>query len=197
VHSPEKLVQIIAELNGSITNERINLGNLERKSRELQQRSDYLAGLEEELKKCLHVLGELDSLIRTRDELARQVRDCQDMSNRQQSVLREVELRHNQVSRQVASSQEKLTRLHSQQQDKREQVQQRLRCLRQEYSTLTEERTKLAAKMDQTDRLIKDMEAKVTIHSVCISDNRSMTLNGHMIQKCSIYGQTASPSNPK
>jgi kinetochore protein Nuf2 len=155
------LVQIIADLNNAINNEKANLVQLEKKSREIQVRLETVTRGEDELYKCNKQIMELDLLFKDRDQLLRQVKEVQDGTIKQQSTLRDKEIRLEQLNRQLTSTHEKLNRLHSQQQSKREQVQQRLKELKDEYEVLSTERNKIMEKIDHTERLIKEMEVKV------------------------------------
>jgi kinetochore protein Nuf2 len=106
-------------------------------------------------------VNDLDSLFKDRDQILKQVKEMQNGTLKQQSTLRDKEIRLEQLNRQLLSSNEKLNRLHSQQQNKREQVQQRLRELKDEYEILTGERNKIMEKIDHTEKMIKEMEIKV------------------------------------
>lgn len=163
VHSPEKLFQIINELSNAISSEKTNVGQLEKRSRDMQVRLESILKVEDDLRKCSETLNELDDLFRSRDNLNRQIKDLGENSIKFQSSLRDKENRLEQVNRQLHSAHEKLTMLHSQQQGKREQVQLRLKELRDEYAQLSNERAKIMLKIDQTDKMIKEMEVKVML----------------------------------
>jgi kinetochore protein Nuf2 len=154
-------VQIINELSSAISSEKSNVSQLEKRSRDMQLRLENILKVEEDLKKCSVTLGDLDELIHNRDGLSRQIKDLSDNSVKFQSSLRDKENRLEQVNRQLSSAHEKLTKLHSQQQGKREQVQLRLKELRDEYGQLSEERSKVMLKIDQSEKMIKEVEVKV------------------------------------
>lgn len=139
------------------------MAQLEKRSRDMQIRLESIIKVEDDLKKCGEALNDLDDLFRTRDNLNRQIKDLGDNSIKFQSSLRDKENRLEQVNRQLSSAHEKLSKLHSQQQSKREQVQTRLKELRDEYAQLSEERSKVMLKIDQTDKMIKEMEVKVIL----------------------------------
>lgn len=173
VHSPEKLMQIIAEMNASIQSERGNLAQLEKKSRELQMKLDALTQIEQDITRALNLLDQNDEIVRKRDSLIIQLQDDKETINKKTVFTKDLELKEQQCRRQLVVSQEKYAKLLQQQEQRREQVETQLSTLRQDYSTLSEERSRLINKMDQTDKMIKDMESKVkavrnTQHSLII-----------------------------
>lgn len=161
VHSPEKLLQILAEMNASINTERQSLSALEKRSRELQTRFECLQKIENDLRRCIQQLDQNDQTWRRVEEVQKSVQVYQDRQQQQRVAIDELAVRQQQLKRQLAVAQERLGKLTGQQEAKRVDIAQRLDCLRRDYAGLSEERAALAAKMDDTDRLVKDMEAKV------------------------------------
>lgn len=163
VHSPEKLLQILAEMTASIAAEKQSLQSLEKRSRDLQARLDQLVDLEKDLKRALHQLDQNEAAWKRADEAQRQCTELRDRAERQRADLRELEQRSGQLKRQHSLAAEKLGKLTSQQELKRQEFAERLTVLRKEYAGLSEERSNLATKMDNTDRIIKEMESKVPL----------------------------------
>lgn len=161
VHSPEKLMQIIFEMNASIQSERANLAQLERKSRELQMKLDALTQIEADTTRALNLLEQNDEIVRKRDSLIIQLQDDKETINKKNVYIKDLELKEQQCRRQLTVSQEKFSKLLQQQEQRRAQIEIQLNTLRQDYSTLSEERSRLLNKMDQTEKMIKDMESKV------------------------------------
>lgn len=161
VHSPEKLKQIISEMNTSIQSERSNLAQLEKKSRELQMKLDALTQIEADSTRALNLLEQNDEIVKKRDSLIIQLQDDKETINKKNVYIKDLELKEQQCRRQLTVSQDKYSKLLHQQDQRRSQIEEQLTTLRQDYSTLSEERSRLVNKMDQTDKMIKDMESKV------------------------------------
>ena len=168
VHSPEKLMQIIAEMNTSIQSERVNLAQLEKKSRELQMKLDALTQIEADTTRALNLLEQNDEIVRKRDSLIIQLQDDKETINKKNVYIKDLELKEQQCRRQLTVSQEKYSKLLQQQDQRRSQIEDQLTTLRQDYNTLSEERSRLVNKMDQTEKMIKDMESKVLLIYSCI-----------------------------
>lgn len=154
-------MQIITEMNTSIQSERLNLAQLEKKSRELQMKSDALTQIEADSTRALNLLEQNDEIVKKRDSLIIQLQDDKETINKKNVYLKDLELKEQQYRRQSTVSQEKYAKLLHQQDQRRSQIEDQLTTLRQDYSTLSEERARLVNKMDQTDKMIKDMESKV------------------------------------
>lgn len=157
-------MQIIAEMNSSIQSERANLAQLEKKSRELQMKLDALTQIEADTTRALNLLEQNDEIVKKRDSLIIQLQDDKETINKKNVYIKDLELKEQQCRRQLTVSQEKYSKLLQQQDQRRSQIEAQLTNLRQDYSTLSEERSRLVNKMDQTDKMIKDMESKVIIH---------------------------------
>lgn len=154
-------MQIITEMNASIQSERTNLAQLEKKSRELQMKLDALTQIETDTTRALNLLEQNDEIVRKRDSLIIQLQDDKETINKKNVYIKDLELKEQQCRRQLTVSQEKYSKLLQQQDQRRAQIENQLTTLRQDYNTLSEERSRLVNKMDQTDKMIKDMESKV------------------------------------
>lgn len=154
-------MQIIAEMNASIQSERTNLAQLEKKSRELQMKLDALTQIETDTTRALNLLEQNDEIVKKRDSLIIQLQDDKETINKKNVYIKDLELKEQQCRRQLTVSQEKYSKLLQQQDQRRSQIENQLTTLRQDYNTLSEERSRLVNKMDQTDKMIKDMESKV------------------------------------
>jgi kinetochore protein Nuf2 len=154
-------MQIIAEMNASIQSERANLTQLEKKSRELQMKLDALTQIEADTTRALNLLEQNDEIVKKRDSLIIQLQDDKETINKKNVYIKDLELKEQQCRRQLTVSQEKYSKLLQQQDQRRSQIETQLTTLRQDYNTLSEERSRLVNKMDQTDKMIKDMESKV------------------------------------
>ena len=163
VHSPEKLLQILSEMQANIAGEKAALQSLEKRSRELSVRQALLGNLEEGVSRSLSQLEHNNQLQAKQEELRIQLQQLTLKRESQHVQLEEMAVRQNHLQRQLQMAAEKLARLTSQQSMKRDEFAGRLAQLRTEYGVLSEERAKLTMKMDDTDRLVKDMEQKVQV----------------------------------
>ena len=159
-------MQIISEMNASIQSERVNLTQLEKKSRELQMKLDALTQIEADTTRSLNLLEQNDEIVKKRDSLIIQLQDDKETINKKNVYIKDLELKEQQCRRQLAVSQEKYSKLLQQQDQRRSQIEIQLTTLRQDYSTLSEERSRLVNKMDQTEKMIKDMESKVILFNL-------------------------------
>lgn len=148
-------------MNTSIQSERSNLAQLEKKSRELQMKLDALTQIEADSTRALNLLEQNDEIVKKRDSLIIQLQDDKETINKKNVYIKDLELKEQQCRRQLTVSQDKYSKLLHQQDQRRSQIEEQLTTLRQDYSTLSEERSRLVNKMDQTDKMIKDMESKV------------------------------------
>lgn len=158
-------------MNSSIQSERANLSQLEKKSRELQMKLDALTQIEQDLTRALNLLEQNDEIVRKRDSLTIQLQDDKEALNKKNVYIKDLELKEQQCRRQLSIAQEKHAKLLEQQHARRQQIEGQLGTLRQDYATLSEERSRLLSKMDQTDKMIKDMELKVSV----IRENSRLT----------------------
>ncbi len=163
-------------MNTSIQTERTNLSALERKSRELQMKLDALTQIEQDLSRALNLLEQNDEIVKKRDSLTIQLQDDKEAINKKNVYLKDLELKEQQCKRQWTVSQEKHAKLLQQQEQRRGQIEAQLATLRQDYTTLSEERARLLNKMDQTEKMIKDMESKVREHPDLSLPNFSVSL---------------------
>ena len=161
VHSPEKLLQIIAEMNANISHEKTNISQLERKSRELQMKLESLVQLEQELLRTLQGMECLLSDLQKRDELVRKVSEERDSIERQHIASKDLAIKDTQMCRQLSAAQEKLSRLQKQQQERHEKISIRLKTLQEEYQVVAEDRTKASLKIEQSEKIIKDFESRM------------------------------------
>jgi chromosome segregation ATPase len=188
-------MQILEELNAAIISERNGLVLLEKKSRDMQARLEFINTLESDLKRCLTATQELEELFKTRNKLVTQTKDLYEQFAKNQSALKNSEILVEQLNRQLGSVSEKLSRLHAQQQAKREQVQERLKALRNDYASLSEERSKLSSKIDHSERVVKELESKVLYRQLNLP--RQASSIGFMRRSCSTSEPTVSTSSHK
>ncbi len=149
-------------MNSSITSEKNNLIQLEKKSRELQMKMEALFNVEADVQKALQQLELNEAALKKRSEVLNRIQTEQVSIDTQQTDMNELTIREQQLLRQLTAAQDKLSRLQSQQEQRRLQIGQRLKTLQEEYSIVAEERTRVMAKVDQSEKVIKDFEIKMS-----------------------------------
>lgn len=93
VHSPEKLMSIIAELNSNISCERSNLSGLEKKSREVQVKLDSLLSIEHDLAKCIQMMEECDEEIRKYESSHAQVENEKSLIEKKENSIKDLDVK--------------------------------------------------------------------------------------------------------
>lgn len=149
-------------MNLSIGAEKTNLAQLEKKSRELQLKMEALAAVEADVSRACQQLELNDAALRKRAEVLARTQAEQEAIDAQQTAMNDLTIREQQLLRQLAAAQDKLARLQAQQEQRRQQVGQRLQVLQDEYAAVAEERSRVTGKVEQSDKVIKDFELKMT-----------------------------------
>lgn len=181
IHSPEKLSQIISEMQTSIQTEKLAIHQVDRKSRELQSKLESLSHLEQDLLRSLQGMESLSADIRKRDDIIQKVADEREIIDQKQILVKDLSIKETQLKRQMTSTSEKLSRLQKSQIERRERTQERLQSLNLEYKSVSEERVAALAKIEQSERMVKDLELKINDlgrnHEAEISAIRSDCVN--------------------
>ena len=116
-------------MNASIASEKANLNQLEKKSRELQVKMEALATVEADIVKALQQLELAEQALKKKNEVLFRIQEEQASIEAQQTSINDLNIREQQLNRQLSAAQDKLTRLQSQQERKRQQIGQRLKVL--------------------------------------------------------------------
>ena len=148
-------------MNSSITSEKANLAQLEKKSRELQMKMEALGSVEADVSKAVQQLELTDAALKKRSDVLARVQAEQEAIDAQTTAMNELSIREQQLLRQLGAAQDKLGRLQSQQEQRRQQIGQRLKVLQEEYGVVAEERTRVTAKVEQSEKVVKDFEQKM------------------------------------
>lgn len=162
VHSPEKLVQLLTEMDLAAKTEKTNISHLEKKSRELQMKLEALATLEQELLRTLQGMETLQSDMRKMDEVLMRVREEKETIERQQIMAKDLAIKETQLNRQMMAAQDKLNRLQKTQQEKREKLHEKLQKLQSEYEVVAQERSAANLKIESSEKMVKDFEVKMS-----------------------------------
>lgn len=148
-------------MHTTINQERINLGNVDRKSRELQNKCEFLSEIEQDLSKCLQILHTILDQSVKKAENVRKLEELNDIIYLQSNTLSELDIKIKQLSSQLVNSTERLSKLEAAQVEKRRSIQIHLEALKTEYSSLSQDRTCINEKMDIAEAQSKDIEIKV------------------------------------
>ena len=162
VHSPEMLVQIIAEMNASIQSEKATISQFEGKSRELQRKLDALCHLEVDLSRILGSLSAFKEDCKKLAEFKDSINKEKDNICQQQNLARNLAAKESQLTRQLSLIQSKVDRLHVAQREKREKTENKLQNLQLEYQQTSEDRQRATARIEGNEKLIKEYEHKMS-----------------------------------
>lgn len=138
------------------------MAQLERKSRELQMKMDALLAIEQDVAKACQQLELNEAALKKKAEVTSRIGAEQEAIGAQQTAYNDLAIREQQLLRQLAAAQDKLSRLQTQQEQRRQQIGQRLTVLQAEYSQVAEERSRTMAKVEQSEKVVKDFEFKMT-----------------------------------
>jgi kinetochore protein Nuf2 len=93
VDNPERLKARIAEMSNTLTTEKSNIVNLEKKMRDLQARLDALEVVESELLPCIKGLQDCEDEMKRRDEVLKKVQEDTERVDRKNAVLRDLTMK--------------------------------------------------------------------------------------------------------
>lgn len=160
VDNPERLFQVITELNGTIANEKAALGVLDKKSRDLQLRIDGLAVVEQDLGRSIKMMEDVEVQIKNLAETNTQIASEKEKIEQKQNLLKDLNAQDQHLKRQLSASQDKLSKLQKQQIAKRQMVEEKLNELKKEYEKILMERDEVQAKVDANEKVYKEIVAK-------------------------------------
>ena len=140
------------------------VAGVERQSRDIQQKTDNLHSVEQDLVSCLQLLQECEEEYKNLEVAKQKVFSEKENVEKKQANYREVQVKQQQLNRQESSSHEKLTRLHNQLNLKQESTMKKLVKYRDEWQELSAESSEAQRQIDTFSRQINDVKAKVTFN---------------------------------
>ena len=161
VDNPERLFQIIAELNQKITGEKATLATVEKKSRDLASKIEGLQGLEQDLVKSTAMMKDVESEIKKLEETNKQIQQQKDVIARQQSELKDLNAEDQHHKRQLTSIQEKIAKLQKQQEVKRKSLEEKLVDMKREYEALIVERDEKQREVEANEKQYREIVTKM------------------------------------
>ncbi|KAI9144568.1 Nuf2 family-domain-containing protein [Paraphysoderma sedebokerense] len=162
VYSPEQLKQVIAEQNQNIHTEKSNIVNMEKKTRDLQQKLDFMNLIEGDVSQCIKLMDECQNELKRSQEESSKVFSEKELIDKKQAELRELTIKEQQLTRQLNTALDKMARLQKQQSMKREAAELKLAKLREEYNVIAVERSNVQMRIDENKRIVEDIEQKIT-----------------------------------
>ena len=161
VTSPEKLKTALGEMSASLANEKASVADLERKGRNMQERIDAVTFIEGEITTCIRLMEECEVEIGRLEQERGAVVKGNDGKERAEIEVREVDVREQQLHRQLANAEDKLTRVQRQATSKRETIQKKIAAIREEYGAISNERAARTAETERKRAQIEQTERKV------------------------------------
>ncbi|KAH9265682.1 hypothetical protein BASA84_001490 [Batrachochytrium salamandrivorans] len=159
--SPEKLKQVIAEMNRSLQEDKAYAVTTEKKNRELTHKIELMNGVEQDIIVCQRIMVECSSEQAKAEAAAQKLCADIDVINRKKSELKDQEIRQQQLQRQLKSANERLQRLEQHLALKQESSTQRITSLREEHEQLLSERAIAQLRADENERVASAMEDKI------------------------------------
>jgi kinetochore protein Nuf2 len=161
VTSPEKLKQAISEMSNSLMSEKSSISSLSSKQRDLQARIDAMSVLEADIASCTKLMEECEMELMRVEEVTRKVGRHREALEGRQLEGKEVDVKEQQLLRQLANAEDKLARVRRTAVSKREAAQKQMVHIREEYNVMAKERAMRTQEMDKKKAMIEATEKKV------------------------------------
>ncbi|EGF76767.1 hypothetical protein BATDEDRAFT_21005 [Batrachochytrium dendrobatidis JAM81] len=161
VHSPEKLKQVIAEMNRSLQEDKTYVVHTEKKNRELTHKIELMNAVEQDIIMCQNIMGECTTEQARAEEASQKLLSDIDVINKKKSELKDQEVHRQQLQRQLKNANEKLQRLEQHRVSKEQDTASRINALKEEHEILAAERDVAQKRVDDHERLVVDMEDKI------------------------------------
>lgn len=161
VDSPEKLQQVIVEMNQTLLGEKNLCDTLERRIRALQTSAESCGIVEAEVAGCIKVMEECEQELVKVDEMARKVARHDEILKSRENENKDVERKEALLQRQLENLRERIDRVRAQAEGKREQAQRRMEELKGVYDELSRERGEKSKEMERKKMKIEQIEKKV------------------------------------
>lgn len=164
VDSPDKLREMINEMQTSLFSERKRLDNTERQSRALQNSSDSFRIVEQDVNSCIKIMEDCDRELLKLEECQKKVQRHEEQVHQKEAECREIERKEERLNRNLANAKEKLDKARAHAAAKREAATKEMEELKVEYDTLAKARE---ASIREADR--KNQQIEIKKKEVCIS----------------------------
>ncbi|KAI8928768.1 Nuf2 family-domain-containing protein [Entophlyctis helioformis] len=161
VHSPEKLKQVIIEMNRLLLEDKALVVSSEKKTRELLHKIDLMNSVEQEILACQKIMTECNVEQKRAEEAAQRLSADLEVIEQKKADLKGLEVKEQQLQRQVKSANEKIARLEKHQSAKQSASMEKIAALKEEHEQLSNERAAAQARADENERVATAMEDKI------------------------------------
>ncbi|RUS27143.1 hypothetical protein BC938DRAFT_483658 [Jimgerdemannia flammicorona] len=161
VQNPEKLKEVINEMSISLNTEKGEAVIKERSTREMQIKFDTMNIVEQEIINCVKLMEVCETEMQKFESVRDKIISDKDTIDNKNNELKELNVKEQQLKRQLATAQDKISRLQRQQAMKRESVQQKLAKLNEEFNLASNERAAVQVKIDENRRIVEELEGKI------------------------------------
>jgi len=165
VDSPERLQQIIVDMNATLWSEKNLSDTLERRIRALQTSMESFTILEADVTSCIKIMEECEGELVKVEEMARKVSKHEEILKSRENENKGVERQEALLTRQLVHLRERIDRVRAQAEGKREQAQRRMEELKGVYDELSRERGEKSKEMERKKMRIEQIEKKVIFFS--------------------------------
>ena len=143
--------------------EKSSVSSLSAKQRDLQSRIDAMSVLEGDIHSCVKLMEECEAELTRVDEQARKLGRHREQLEGKQLEMKEIDVREQQLLRQLANAEDKLGRVKRTAVSKRETAQKKMQTIREEYNVMAQERALRLQEMDKRKAMIEQTEKKVCL----------------------------------
>ncbi|RPB26627.1 hypothetical protein L211DRAFT_644199 [Terfezia boudieri ATCC MYA-4762] len=161
VDSPEKLQQVIVDMNATLLSEKNLSDTLERRIRALQTSMESFTIIEADVTSCIKIMEECEGELVKMEEMARKVSKHEEILKSKENENKDKERQEALLTRQLEHLREKIDRVRAQAEGKREQAQKRMEELKGVYDELSRERGEKSKDMERKKMRIEQIEKKV------------------------------------
>ncbi|KAJ3092285.1 kinetochore-associated Ndc80 complex subunit nuf2 [Quaeritorhiza haematococci] len=161
VHSPEKLKQALQDMSNTLSNEKTNVASLEKKARELQSKMDAMTAVEQDVSGCITLMDDCLAERKKYEAAGAKLVADREKIDKKQAEIRDLNVREQQLKRQLNNTTERIARLQKHQSTKQEAIEGKLKSLREEYRMLLNERANNQVQIDGNNKMISDLEEKI------------------------------------
>ncbi|KAI9341878.1 Nuf2 family-domain-containing protein [Obelidium mucronatum] len=161
VPNPEKLQQALVDMNNSIAGEKQSLSAREKQYRELLGKMEAMGTVQQDLAMCTKLMEECEFEMKKASTAANKLGLEQENRERKKQELHEVNVKEQQMKRQLANISEKLNRHAKQQESRKQSTDAKMRELSAEYETSVKERDLNQAKIEVNQNRVSELDEKI------------------------------------
>lgn len=159
----EVLQKIIEDLKANYKSYQDTLSDYDIKNRNVLITIESVQALEQELKSYFRILEEIFEDINQKDEINDKLTKYQEFLDQQNLTTNDLKRQIQQLNRQLAASEDKISKLKLQSQDRITQSKGKLNDLKLQYDKLLEERSATELELNKRKESIYEMENKITL----------------------------------